>query len=78
MRRTAGGVALATLAMFLWGMAYWGANPLPYRTWKVPADDDAAQRALREQFPDNGTYLVPSLKADPVTLERRKTGAMSQ
>jgi hypothetical protein len=71
MRRTALGVALATLAMFVWGMIYWGANPLPYRAWKVAANDDDAQRALREHFPAVGTYVVPSLRADADSLARR-------
>lgn len=71
MRRTALGVVLATLAMFVWGMVYWGANPFPYRTWKAAVDGEAAQRLLREQFPDVGTYFVPSLRTDPETLARR-------
>jgi hypothetical protein len=70
-KRTALGVALATLAMFVWGMAYWGANPLPYRTWKAAVDDETAQGTLRQQFPEVGTYFVPSLRADPETLARR-------
>lgn len=65
------GVVLATLAMFLWGMVYWGANPLPYRSWKAAGDDEAAQRLLREHFPDVGTYFVPSLRTDPESLARR-------
>ena len=71
MRRMTLGVLLGTLAMFVWGMVYWGANPLPYRTWKVAADEEEAQRALRAQFPSVGTYVVPSVRADPETLERR-------
>ena len=71
MRRTILGVMLATLAMFVWGMVYWGANPLPYRSWKSAANDEMAQHLMREQFPEVGTYFVPSVRADPETLERR-------
>src|SRR5688572_22181231 len=71
MRRTALGIVLATLAMFVWGTVYWGANPFPYRTWKAAVNDEAAQRLLREQFPGVGTYFVPSLRTDRETLARR-------
>jgi hypothetical protein len=71
MKRTVLGVVLATLAMFVWGMVYWGANPLPYRVWKTAMNDETAQRLMREQFPEVGTYFVPSVRADPETLERR-------
>jgi hypothetical protein len=71
MRRIAVGVVLATIAMFVWGMVYWAANPLPYRSWKHAADDERAQRALREHFPEVGTYFVPSIRHDPETLARR-------
>lgn len=71
MKRTVLGVILATLAMFVWGMVYWGANPLPYRTWKTATNDETAQRLMREQFTEVGTYFVPSVRADPETLERR-------
>ncbi len=68
MKRSAVGVVLATLVMFLWGVAYWGANPLPYRAWKRAVDDESAQRLLREQFPEVGTYFVPWIGHDPETL----------
>jgi hypothetical protein len=60
MGRTLLGILSATVAVYLWGFIYWGLNPLPYATWKKATDDRAAQSALREQFPEDGTYHVPS------------------
>ncbi len=70
MKRLLLGIVLATLAMFAWGMLYWGANPLPYTTWKHATDDVAAGKALLAYFPENGTYYVPSMDHDKATLTR--------
>ncbi|HYL04999.1 MAG TPA: hypothetical protein VE075_03110 [Thermoanaerobaculia bacterium] len=70
MKRLILGIVLATLAMFVWGMLYWGANPLPYTTWKQATDDVAAGKALLAYFPENGTYYVPSMTHDKATLSR--------
>ncbi len=70
MKRLAIGIVLATLASFLWGLVYWGLNPLPYTTWKPVPDDQAAGRALKEQFPEDGTYYLPAMDNDPDTLAR--------
>ena len=64
------GVALATLALYGWGMLYWGFNPLPYTVWQRTPDDAAAGQALREHFPADGTYYLPGLYNDPATLAR--------
>ncbi|HEX3555631.1 MAG TPA: hypothetical protein VIA62_20610 [Thermoanaerobaculia bacterium] len=70
MRRFVLGVILAALAMFVWGMLYWGANPLPYTTWKRSTDDVAAGQALLKYFPQNGTYYIPGMYHDKATLAR--------
>ena len=64
MTRLAAGTALAAVAMFVWGMLFWGANPLPYRAWKQPTDDVGAGQALRTYFPETGTYAVPGRHHD--------------
>lgn len=69
MKRFILGILLAALAMFVWGMLYWGANPLPYTAWKQATDDVAAGKALREYFPENGTYYVPGMNHDKATLK---------
>jgi hypothetical protein len=64
------GIVLAALAMFFWGMLYWGFSPLPYTGWKRIADDEAAQRALKQYFPETGTYYIPGMYNEPALLER--------
>ena len=70
MARTILGITLATLALYVWGMLYWGFNPLPYTSWGRVADDEAAGRALLEHFPASGTYYVPGLYNDDDTIAR--------
>ncbi len=64
------GILLSTLAMFLWGMVYWGFSPLPYTAWKSSPDDVEAGKALREHFPESGTYYVPAMHHEAATLDR--------
>src|SRR3954468_10200029 len=59
MKRTILGIVVASIVMYLWGFAYWGATSIPYQTWKTPADGDEARAALRNHFPGRGTYAVP-------------------
>ena len=54
------GIVLAAVAVFFWGFLFWGLNPLPYASWKQSTGDEAAQAALREHFPEDGTYFIPS------------------
>jgi hypothetical protein len=70
MKRFYLGVVLAALAMFVWGMVYWGANPLPYTAWKHATDDVAASQALLQYFPENGTYYIPGMYHDKATLAK--------
>ena len=64
------GVVLSLLAMYVWGMIYWAANPLPYSTWKSANDDAVAMQALRDHFPETGTYYLPGMRNDEETLMR--------
>jgi len=54
-------VLLAALASYLWGMVFWGFNPLPYTTWKHAVDDEAAGAAIAKHFPETGTYYFPGM-----------------
>src|SRR5580692_13071758 len=69
MKRTLIGVAIACVVLYLWGFLYWGFGPYKTLIWKHARDDAAAGAALREQFPENGTYLVPSFTHDDRTME---------
>lgn len=50
--------ALAALAMFVLGAAFW-MSPFPYRALTPVADNSAAGLALAQLFPTTGTYLIP-------------------
>ncbi|HEV7998830.1 MAG TPA: hypothetical protein VGP63_03045 [Planctomycetaceae bacterium] len=69
MKRTLIGVAIASVVLFFWGFLYWGMGPYKTMIWKHAKDDAAAGAALREHFPQNGTYLVPGFANDDATME---------
>jgi hypothetical protein len=69
MKRTIIGVAIASVVLFFWGFVYWGLGPYKTMIWKHTRDDAAAGTALRDHFPENGTYLVPSFANDEATME---------
>ncbi len=63
-------ILVAAVAVYLWGFVFWGATTVPYQAWNRAADDSAAQQALREHFPQNGVYGVPSVMHEAEELER--------
>lgn len=69
MKRFGLGVILATVAVYVFGMLFWGVNPLPYSAWKETKDRDdaAAGFALLEYFPESGTYYLPGEYIEPGT-----------
>lgn len=60
---------LAALAVFFWGFVFWGLSPLSGSVMKATADDQAAQAALRETFPESGVYFVPSPSGSPEAMD---------
>jgi hypothetical protein len=62
-------VLAAAFAVYVWGFLFWGATTIPYGVLKTAADDAAAQQAIREHFPRNGVYALPSVTHDAATLE---------
>lgn len=58
MGKTALGVILATVAMFVWGSVFW-LSPLGQMTVEHAPNDAQAQAALTESFPESGAYAVP-------------------
>jgi hypothetical protein len=64
------GVVISSVVLFLWGFVYWGMGPYGRHIWKHAADDEQAAAALRAQFPENGTYMVPAVTHEPATLDR--------
>ncbi len=69
MTRTIVGIAVTSVVVFLWGFLVWGLGPYKTMIWKHTRDDAAAGSALREHFPENGTYLVPGFANDDATME---------
>jgi hypothetical protein len=70
MKRLVIGIIAAWLAMFFWGSLYWATTKLPYSAWKSAPDDLRAGQALKEQFPESGTYYVPSMSHPTDKLEK--------
>ena len=66
------GTLVATLAMFVWGAAFW-MSPLPYSVLGKTADDAAAGQALLDHFPVDATYVIPGMynEADKLTALHR-------
>ncbi len=67
MKRQIIGVALAAVAVYMWGFLYWGATTIPYAAGQATNDDAAAGQALLEHFPVSGTYYLPGLYNDEET-----------
>ena len=66
-------ILAAAFAVYIWGFLFWGASTLPYQVWERAADDPAAQQAVRQHFPRNGFYAIPSVQHDAATLETLAT-----
>ena len=68
--------ALAALAMFFWGFAYWGApHHLPYKALGQLPDEAAVAAKLGELFPATGAYLIPHpMKGDENMVAQMKRG----
>jgi hypothetical protein len=78
MIRTIIGVVVASVVIYGWGFLYWGMGPYPRLIWKQVTDDDAAARALAEQFPQRGTYFVPDTDPDQQkTIDRMEKGPVA-
>jgi len=62
-------VVLATLAIFVWGAAFW-MNPLPNRLFMETGADEALQDLMREKMPESGIYMLPSSHLDKAEMTR--------
>ncbi|CAM2010162.1 hypothetical protein [Acanthopleuribacter pedis] len=67
MKRALVSIISAGLAMYLFGMLYWGVSPLPYYAWQQTTDDVAAGEAMARYFPVSGTYYLPGEHHDAAT-----------
>ncbi len=58
------GILLATVVVFMWGFLFWGTPVFSFvfEVGKESPDETAARSVLKEHFPENGLYFVPSVK----------------
>ncbi len=70
MKQQAIGIAVATIAIYMWGFLFWGATTIPYSPLKATPDDEAAQALLMEHFPETGAYLIPGMHNETETMSR--------
>lgn len=54
------GSVLVAVVLWVWSVLFYVVSPVPYWTVSAPVDDLAAGQALLEQFPETGTYILPS------------------
>jgi hypothetical protein len=77
MKRLVLGIVVAAVVLYLWGFLVWGLGPYRTAIWKKPADEAAARKVLKEQFPENGTYYVPSFGQEQAVVEEFKQGPVA-
>lgn len=62
-------IAIAAVVLYAWGFLVWAVIPYPAVVWKKPVNEQAARKALKEQFPERGTYVVPAFDHDQAAKE---------
>lgn len=63
------GILLATLAIFVWGAAFW-MNPLPNRLFRDTGADEAIQDLMKENMAEDGMYMLPSSHVEKAEMKR--------
>jgi hypothetical protein len=63
------GILLATLAIFVWGAAFW-MNPLPNRLFRETGADVAIQDLMKENMAEDGLYMLPSSHLEKAEMNR--------
>ncbi|MGI9342021.1 MAG: hypothetical protein ACR2QV_04185, partial [Gammaproteobacteria bacterium] len=53
------GALCVAVVLWVWSTLFYVILPIPYYTMSQTADDIAAGEALREHFPESGTYILP-------------------
>jgi hypothetical protein len=78
MARLLAGSLVVALVSWAWSVAFYVLSPIPYYTVSATRDDVAAGAALREHFPETGTYILPG-RASPaeVRAAMRATGPVA-
>lgn len=72
------GALCVAAVLWVWSTLFYVVLPLPYYTMSQTADDIAAGEALREHFPETGTYILPGrFSGDDVRQRMRKEGPVA-
>ena len=72
-----GSLAVAVV-LWVWSTVFYVILPLPYYTMSQTTDDIAAGEALKEFFPETGTYILPGrYNTDEVRSQMRANGPVA-
>jgi hypothetical protein len=78
MGRLFAGSFVVAVVLWAWSTLFYVILPLPYYTMSATADDLAAGAALKEHFPESGTYILPGRYAnDAVRKQLRAEGPVA-
>jgi hypothetical protein len=72
------GAFLVAVVSWAWSVLFYVVSPVPYYTVSETRDDIAAGAALRQHFPESGTYILPGRAAgDEVRAQMRAEGPIA-
>jgi len=68
------GALSVAVVLWVWSTLFYVVSPIPYYTVSATNDDLAAGAALKEHFPESGTYILPGRynSSDVRSLMRRE------
>ncbi len=62
-------VLVSSVVVYLWGFFFYGLSGIPERTILEIKEEAQVSQQLKEQFPDNGVYFLPSSIHDEKKLQ---------
>lgn len=72
------GAFCVAVVLWVWSTLFYVVSPVPYWTMSQTADDIAAGEALKEHFPETGTYILPGRYAgDDIRAQMRSNGPVA-
>ena len=64
------GIIVTTIVLYFWGYLYWNISDLPGEILQQTPNDEQAQAALKEHFPETGAYFVPGFQHEAEEMAR--------
>ena len=72
------GAFCVAIVLWVWSTLFYVVSPVPYWTMSQTADDVAAGEALKEHFPETGTYILPGRYVDDdIRAQMRSSGPVA-